>query len=180
MALYIPHSIFYLARLLYVRPETFGPYYIFLTFRLNSFETKRVLKKCYMFLKHSVLYMLICYTASVEWRATRSATAGIRSITAARTCKILQTGSGDNSGSSPTHGGEYLPGDDAAGAGSWLLSVMWCQDLLHAINIHAIRCGWSTEPLFRVTGRWFMKVASLTVREHECKHNQLTNQQPTN
>ena len=28
MALYIPHSIFYLARLLYVRPETFGPYYV--------------------------------------------------------------------------------------------------------------------------------------------------------
>ena len=28
MALYIPHSIFHLARLLYVRPETFGPYYI--------------------------------------------------------------------------------------------------------------------------------------------------------
>ena len=26
MALYIPHSIFHLARLLYVRPETFGPY----------------------------------------------------------------------------------------------------------------------------------------------------------
>ena len=29
MALYIPHSIFHLARLLYVRPETFGPYYIY-------------------------------------------------------------------------------------------------------------------------------------------------------
>ena len=28
MALYIPHSIFHLAWLLYVRPETFGPYYI--------------------------------------------------------------------------------------------------------------------------------------------------------
>ena len=27
MALYIPHSIFHVARLLYVRPETFGPYY---------------------------------------------------------------------------------------------------------------------------------------------------------
>ena len=26
MALYIPHSIFHLGRLLYVRPETFGPY----------------------------------------------------------------------------------------------------------------------------------------------------------
>ena len=28
MALYIPHSIFHLARHLYVRPETFGPYYV--------------------------------------------------------------------------------------------------------------------------------------------------------
>ena len=28
MALYIPHSIFHSARLLYVRPETFGPYYV--------------------------------------------------------------------------------------------------------------------------------------------------------
>ena len=27
MTLYIPHNIFHLARLLYVRPETFGPYY---------------------------------------------------------------------------------------------------------------------------------------------------------
>ena len=27
MALYIPHSIFHLGRLLYVRPETFRPYY---------------------------------------------------------------------------------------------------------------------------------------------------------
>ena len=31
MALYIPHSIFHLARLLYVRPETFGLYYVVLT-----------------------------------------------------------------------------------------------------------------------------------------------------
>ena len=29
MALYIPHSIFHLARLLYVRQETFGPYYVY-------------------------------------------------------------------------------------------------------------------------------------------------------
>ena len=29
MALYIPHSILNLARLLYVRPETFGPYYVY-------------------------------------------------------------------------------------------------------------------------------------------------------
>ena len=36
MALYIPHSIFHLARLLYVRPETFGPYYVALL-SLNLF-----------------------------------------------------------------------------------------------------------------------------------------------
>ena len=35
MALYIPHSIFHLARLLYVRPETFGPYYVGLDFVYN-------------------------------------------------------------------------------------------------------------------------------------------------
>ena len=29
MALCVPHSIFHLARLLYVRPETSGPYYVF-------------------------------------------------------------------------------------------------------------------------------------------------------
>ena len=28
MAIYIPHNIFHLARLLYVRPEAFGPYYV--------------------------------------------------------------------------------------------------------------------------------------------------------
>ena len=28
MALYIPHSIFHLTQLLYVRPETFGPYHV--------------------------------------------------------------------------------------------------------------------------------------------------------
>ena len=33
MALYIPHSIFHLARLLYIRPETFGPYYVCLSLR---------------------------------------------------------------------------------------------------------------------------------------------------
>ena len=32
MALYIPHSIFYLSRLLYDRPETFGPYYVIFSY----------------------------------------------------------------------------------------------------------------------------------------------------
>ena len=39
MALYIPHSIFHLARLLYVRPEAFGPYYVlFLTLHLQTWQ----------------------------------------------------------------------------------------------------------------------------------------------
>ena len=29
MALYIPHNILHLARLLYVRPEAFEPYYVY-------------------------------------------------------------------------------------------------------------------------------------------------------
>ena len=29
MALHVPHSIFHLALLLYIRPETFGPYYVY-------------------------------------------------------------------------------------------------------------------------------------------------------
>jgi hypothetical protein len=36
MALNIPHSIFYLARLLYVRPETFGPSYVYISIRSSS------------------------------------------------------------------------------------------------------------------------------------------------
>ena len=36
MALYIPHSILHLARLSYVRPETFGPYYVGLLVGLSS------------------------------------------------------------------------------------------------------------------------------------------------
>ena len=36
MALYIPHSIFHLARLLYVRPETFGTYYVSLLCALGT------------------------------------------------------------------------------------------------------------------------------------------------
>jgi hypothetical protein len=37
MALYILHSIFHLARLLYVRPETFGPYYVYKSSRKVPF-----------------------------------------------------------------------------------------------------------------------------------------------
>ena len=36
MALHIPHSIFHLARLLYVRPETFGPYCVSFRYRVET------------------------------------------------------------------------------------------------------------------------------------------------
>ena len=39
MALYIPHSIFHLARLLYVRPETSGPYYVLCSLSAGSYFT---------------------------------------------------------------------------------------------------------------------------------------------
>jgi hypothetical protein len=38
MALYIPHSIFHLARLLYVRWETFGPYYVPIQFIFKMYS----------------------------------------------------------------------------------------------------------------------------------------------
>ena len=40
MALYIPHNIFHLARLLYVRPETFGPYYVWFTWKDRDIQSK--------------------------------------------------------------------------------------------------------------------------------------------
>ena len=36
MALYIPHSIFHLARLLYVKLETFGPYHVSQQYKENA------------------------------------------------------------------------------------------------------------------------------------------------
>ena len=47
MALCIPYSIFYLARLLYVRPETFGPYYViedYTFLRIRNFEDSQSIK----------------------------------------------------------------------------------------------------------------------------------------
>ena len=47
MALYIPHSIFHLARVLYVRPETFGPttYLRQTQAFLNTYEWQRLFVK---------------------------------------------------------------------------------------------------------------------------------------
>ena len=47
MELCIPHSIFHLVRLLYVRQETFGPYYV-LPLQLH-FDRWQVKKKTYYF-----------------------------------------------------------------------------------------------------------------------------------
>ena len=43
MALYIPHSIFHLAWLLYVRPETFGTYYVCFLYPLTDSYLTRAL-----------------------------------------------------------------------------------------------------------------------------------------
>jgi hypothetical protein len=40
MALYIPHSIFHLAWLLYVRPETFEPYYVYISSNYGNISKK--------------------------------------------------------------------------------------------------------------------------------------------
>ena len=54
MALYIPHSIFHLARLLYDRPETFGPYYVVLSFSYIYIHASRA-PGCAVYLLFSVL-----------------------------------------------------------------------------------------------------------------------------
>ena len=43
MALYIPHSIFDLARLLYVRPETFGLYYVQASFQSDTLKCNLII-----------------------------------------------------------------------------------------------------------------------------------------
>ena len=76
MALYIPHSIFHLARLLYVRPETFGPYYIYIYIYIymcinftvvlelgrNSGKYMRVRHK-----QHSVYFQTVFITSCQEF-----------------------------------------------------------------------------------------------------------------
>ena len=54
MALYIPHSIFHLVRLLYVRPEMFGPHYVSaLVFGCSLFyDTWTILSKYTVCHKH--------------------------------------------------------------------------------------------------------------------------------
>ena len=54
MALYIPHSIFHLALLLYVRPQTFGPYYV-------ACVSSHPYKQC--MIRHYHGYKLIGYVA---------------------------------------------------------------------------------------------------------------------
>ena len=49
MALYIPHSIFHLARLLYVRPETFGPYYV---------DTHMIFEKAFLRHRRNIVYLV--------------------------------------------------------------------------------------------------------------------------
>ena len=59
MALYIPHSIFHLARLLYVRPETFGPYYVYCKMIHSPYNIK--LQWDYFMQYKNVLVILIFF-----------------------------------------------------------------------------------------------------------------------
>ena len=54
MALYIPHSIFHLARLLYIRPETFGPYYVHVRLH-NVSEVYRISEILISFIGYSAM-----------------------------------------------------------------------------------------------------------------------------
>jgi hypothetical protein len=56
MALYIPHSIFHLARLLYVRLETFAPYYVFPL--LEAANVSFVIIKSLFFYVPCLIYVL--------------------------------------------------------------------------------------------------------------------------
>ena len=61
MALYIPHSIFHFARLLYVRPETFGPYYAYGRIFKNYFLT--ILEKSFAFMLIYWSYSLFLWSS---------------------------------------------------------------------------------------------------------------------
>ena len=65
MALYIAHSIFRLARLLYVTPETLGPYYVYfihsvctvITMRITKFSCMNLILSKVMFIRTAVSAM---------------------------------------------------------------------------------------------------------------------------
>ena len=59
MALYIPHSIFHLARLLYVRPETFGSYYVYFTRKETGPKCQKILVRRNRVLTYYVQYIYI-------------------------------------------------------------------------------------------------------------------------
>ena len=62
MALYIPHSILHLARLLYVRPETFGPYCVSNNNRADNYKQHFAFKclkfRQYLWVKFASIYRL--------------------------------------------------------------------------------------------------------------------------
>ena len=70
MALCIPHNVFHLARLLYVRPETFGPYYILFIYTcmmifIRNFTRVAPVMHYLITVKHN--NALFCHHQS-EWR----------------------------------------------------------------------------------------------------------------
>ena len=60
MALYIPHSIFHLAWLLYVRPGTFGPNYV-----LRGFPLQQCLHESTCMLRYTYIVCLV-FVASLS------------------------------------------------------------------------------------------------------------------
>ena len=74
MALYIPHSILHLARLLYVRPETFWPYYV---------RRKQCNITC-IWHTYSILYAYYHTCGMRKWTCTRYALLTIVSTLRAR------------------------------------------------------------------------------------------------
>ena len=71
MALYISHSIFHLARLLYVGPETFGPYYVLIFSLLNhvslNVSTSRIIVGIVSW-THRTFYLAISLSLLNMWR----------------------------------------------------------------------------------------------------------------
>ena len=67
MALYIPHSIFHLARLLYVGPETFGPHYVrYLSSYDGCFQCELRLKLQFFF-SGFPNHPSVCYSSCRRW-----------------------------------------------------------------------------------------------------------------
>ena len=64
---YIPHSIFHLARLLYVRPETFGPYYVHMPVYKSYHHHNQIDFSAFLFLYLMFIYLYFSFVNSVHY-----------------------------------------------------------------------------------------------------------------